>query len=156
PATARPFTGGVTVDADGFLAIEPVDATGAAGTRRLIGITAVPDRAPAVRMTAPGRDPFLPDADPTLDLAVPAEDGYGLATLRLHVTRVSGFGEQFTFVEGTLPLAVTRTSTRHWTATARLPLDTLGLEPGDMVVYRAVAADRRPEPATSESDAYVI
>jgi len=54
-----------------------------------------------------------------------------------------------------VPLTVMRSGDRAWTARATWPLDALGLEPGDMVVYRAVAADRRPAGGSAESDSYI-
>src|SRR5262249_30529478 len=48
-------------------------------------------------------------------------------------------------------------SARAWTATASLSLAALGLEPGDALIYRAVASDARRGPAgESSSDTYFI
>jgi hypothetical protein len=145
----------LVADADGYVAIEPHGANGGIGARRLIGLSVVPDDAPRVRITAPGKDLFLRDAHRTLDVGVEAGDDIGLASLRVRYTKVTGSGERFTFTEGELPVAVTRTDPRAWTAHATWNLETLGLAPGDMVVYRAVATDHRPGASPSESDSFI-
>jgi hypothetical protein len=150
------FTGEMPVEADGHIAIEPAASDGRAGVRRLIGVTATPDAAPRVRVTEPARDLFLPDADRTIDVAIEADDDLALASLTLRFTKVSGSGEQFTFTDGELPLEIVRSGERNWTGRTVLRLDTLGLGPGDVLVYRGVAADRRPGAQPAESDAFVI
>ena len=154
-ANGDTFGTDVIADADGYIAIEPRGANGATGARRLIGLSVVPDNSPRVRITAPGKDLFLHDAHRTLDLNVEAGDDIGLASLKVRYTKVTGSGERFTFTEGELPISVTRTDARSWTARATWQLETLGLEPGDMVVYRAVATDRRPGASPSESDSFI-
>lgn len=150
------FSGEVPVESDGFLALEPVSADGTAGLRTLIGITAIPDDAPHVRITEPETDLFLPAADRSIDIAVGADDDIAIASLTLRLTRVSGSGEQFTFTDGELPLAIERGDDRTWTGRATLRLDTLGLGPGDVLVYRGVATDGRPGRAAVESDARLV
>jgi len=152
----RTFTADILASADGFLAFEPATTDGRAGLRRLIGLSVEADRAPRVRVTAPGKDLFLPDARKTLDLAVVADDDLALASLKLKYTKVAGSGENFTFTEGEAVLAIARASDRTWTATGVLPLGALGLEPGDMVVYRAMATDARPGAPPAESDSWVV
>ena len=137
------------------MALEPVLADGRTGPRRLIGLTAIDDAAPTVRITAPGHDEKLVNGHHTIDVAIEAADDHALASLRLKYVRVSGSGERFTFTEGEVPLAVTRTDARRWKGHASWRLDSLGLEPGDMVVYRAIAADRRPGATPTESDAFI-
>jgi hypothetical protein len=146
----------LAADADGFIALEPLAASGRAGVRRLIGLSVTPDRAPRLRITTPGRDLILPDARRTVAVSIDADDDMGLAALRLRFTRVSGSGEQFTFTEGELPLQVTRVDARNWRASASIPLQSLAPAAGDMLVYRAVATDQRPGAAPAESDAWII
>ena len=153
--TGDSFTAAVVADADGYVAVEPHGTGGTIGARRLIGLSVTPDNAPRVRITAPGKDLFLRDAHRTLDVAAEAGDDIGLASLAVRYTKVSGSGERFTFTEGELPVAVNRAGARAWTARASWNLETLGLEPGDMVVYRAVATDHRPGAAPSESDSFI-
>jgi hypothetical protein len=155
-ATARTFTTEVRVEGDDFVAFEPRGGDGAAGVRRMFGITALRDQPPRVTIVTPGRDLILPTPDSVLLLEIETEDDHAVASLALRYTRVTGFGEQFTFVEGDVPLEVTRQGARRWTARARWPLAALELERGDMVVYRAIATDRRPGGAAAESDTYMV
>jgi hypothetical protein len=141
---------------DGFLAIEPRDSAGRAGARQLIGLSVTPDASPRVTLTAPGRDLFFATVPDTLAVAINAADDLALASLVLRYTTVSGSGERFTFSEREVPLAVTSSNPRSWTARGTWRLDQLGLTPGDMVVYRAVATDKRPGAAPVESDSYVL
>ncbi|MGH9887741.1 MAG: DUF4175 family protein, partial [bacterium] len=153
--TSGVFSGSIVADADGYVALEPVGDGGRTGVRRLVGLSVIADEAPRVRITAPGRDVYLKDGHSSIDLAVESSDDIALASLRLRYTKVSGSGERFTFTEGEVPLAITRRDARAWTARAQWQLDPLALGPGDMVVYRAVAADRRPGAPPSESDSYI-
>ncbi|HTE44153.1 MAG TPA: hypothetical protein VK636_02825 [Gemmatimonadaceae bacterium] len=152
---AETFDGELIADADGYIAVEPHSDDGHAGVRRLIGVTVIPDAAPRVRVTAPARDLFLRDAHQTIDVGIDASDDLRLASLKLRYTKVSGSGERFTFTEGEVPLDVVRIDGRAWKAHATWRLDPLGLSPGDMVVYRAVAADFRPGATPAESDSYI-
>jgi len=156
PSDGQSFSAELQADADGYLAIAPMSATGAAGVRRLIGLSVTPDHAPRVRVTSPGKDLRLANGQHTLPFAIEAEDDLGLASLRLHYTRVAGSGETFTFSDGDVPVDLTRTSDRAWTAHGTWALASLGLEPGDMVIYRGVATDRRPGAPPAESDAFIV
>ena len=148
---AGEYRGELIADADGFIAID----AGAAG-RRLIGLTVVPDRAPQVKATVPGKDLLLADANRSVDVTVEATDDLALSSLVLRYTKVSGSGEQFTFTEGEIPIALTRTSGQSWRGNGRIQLAQLGLQPGDMVVYRGAARDRRPGAQAAESDAFIV
>ena len=156
PVATGTFSATTRADADGYLSIEPLASNGRTGLRRLIGLTVTPDRAPRVRVTAPGRDLFLTDARRTLDVAIEADDDIALASLKLRYTKVSGSGERFTFTDGEVPVTITRTDSRTWKARGNLALSALGLEQGDVVVYRGVAADERPGAAATESDAFIV
>ncbi len=137
------FVGILTADADGYVALQPATA-GRAGVRRLVGLTVIPDSPPRVKIVTPGRDQRFPDGRRTLDVEIEADDDIALGALQLRFTKVSGSGERFTFIEGTVPLTIVRRDDQTWTARASWKLDSLKLEPGDMVVYRAIASDRRP------------
>lgn len=150
------FTADVPLDADGYLALEPARSDGASGTRRLIGLTATPDQAPRVHVTAPGRDLQFPNGNRIISLAIEADDDIGLSALTLRYTKVAGSGEQFTFVDGEVPLTITKTDPRQWQAHATWRVAAIGLEPGDMVVYRAVARDGRPGAPPVESDSWIV
>ncbi len=148
----------IVAETDGLIALDAGVAAGAAPNgrgRRLIGITVLDDAAPRPVIVRPGRDLLLPDGKQAIDVTVEAADDIALATLTLRYTKVTGSGERFTFVEGEVPVAITRRTGSSWTARARWQLDSLGLEPGDMVVYRAAATDGRPGAAAVESDAFI-
>ncbi|MBL0173380.1 MAG: hypothetical protein IPP90_22360 [Gemmatimonadaceae bacterium] len=140
---------------DGFVALEPRTTDGRVGPRRLIGVTVRTDEAPRVRIVAPARDMIIPDARRTLDVRLEADDDLAVGTLRLRYTKVSGSGERYSFSEGEVPVAIGRTKATQWSARAALALEPLLQEPGDLVVYRAVATDRRPGSPAVESDAYI-
>ena len=148
-------SGGVTavempLARSGYLAIEPADRD-AASSRRLVPVTVIPDRAPTIRVEAPGKDLLLPDATPIVGLSASAQDDFGLQSLELRYTKVSGSGEQFEFKEGSLPLTITRDSGRAWKARADLALSKIGLAPGDAMIYRLVGRDERPGDAGAAS-----
>lgn len=103
------------------------------------------DASPRVRITKPGRDLFVDSARRVLEVRIEASDDIALHALSLHYTTVAGAGERFTFQEGQTPLRTVKTSREAWHADATLPLDSLLREPGDLVVYRAQAADGRLE-----------
>lgn len=141
----------VRATTDGFIAI-----TSAGAPRRLIGLSVIPDQVPRVKITAPGKDIFLPDAKRRIPVAIEATDDLALATLKLRYTKVSGSGERFTFVEGEVPVTIERANDREWKARGTLDLGALKLEQGDMVVYRGAATDRRPGAIATESDAFIV
>ncbi|MEQ1693573.1 MAG: hypothetical protein ABMA00_19950, partial [Gemmatimonas sp.] len=149
------FVLSMSATTDGFIALEPRAASGRTGPRRLVGITVRTDEAPRVRIVAPARDLIVPDAKRTLDVRVEADDDLAVGSLRLRYTKVSGSGERFTFSEGEVPVGIARASATQWTARAALALESLLEEPGDVVVYRAVATDTRPGSPVVESDAFI-
>lgn len=121
------------------------------GERRLIPVVVTPDRAPSIRIEQPAKDLLLPDARSDVAVAAAATDDFGLTSLELRFTRVSGSGEQFEFQEGTIPLALERNDPRSWKGRAALALSRMKLEPGDSLVYRVVGADARGSDAGSAS-----
>lgn len=145
----------MTANEDGFVSLEPRAMSGRAGTRRLVAITVRSDDQPRVRIVDPTKDLILSDARRTLAVRIDANDDLAIGSLRLRYTRVSGSGERFTFDEGEIPVAVTRTSRTEWAARATLALEPLLKEAGDLVVYRAVVTDTRPGSAPVESDALI-
>ena len=146
----------LTLVRSGYLAIDPIDRD-ASKTRRLLPVLVTPDRAPAIRVEAPGKDLLLPDASPVIGLSVSAVDDYGLQSLELRYTKVSGSGEQFEFNEGSLPLTIARESSRSWKARTDLALSRLGLAPGDTMIYRVVGRDERAgDGGLASSDTFFI
>jgi hypothetical protein len=146
----------VTLSESGYVALEPADAAASSETAgtRLIAVTVIPDRAPTALVTTPGKDLLLPNASRRIVIAGAASDDIGLTRLELRYTTISGSGEQFDFREGSARIAIDRESAARWRATGDLPLPSLGLEPGDTVIYRLVAVDARG--ATGASDTYMV
>jgi hypothetical protein len=150
----------------------PIDASGEAratllgsgsigvegvGLHALVPLTVVPDAAPAVRISEPARDLRVPVSMKEVRVRAEATDDFGLRELALRYTVVSGTGEEFAFTEGTLPASIAKASDRAWSAEATLPLAALKLGPGDVLVYRGVAADARPGAAgEATSETYFV
>jgi hypothetical protein len=153
----RAATAEMVLSESGYLAIERAEGPAGSADRRLVPVAVTPDRAPVVRIDAPGRDLMLPDVGPRVPLRTSASDDLGLQSLELRYTKVSGTGEQFEFKEGSLPLGVSRESDIAWKGSAEIAVAALGLEPGDALVYRVVARDRRPgESGFASSDTFFI
>ena len=147
-------TGYVLVTADaGEVAPKPGTK---ASESRMMPIVVTPDALPAVRLTAPGRDLTYAGGNPRIAFDARATDDFGLRSLTLRYTKVSGSGENFEFHEGEIPLAVKRANARDWDGSASRSLAELNLKEGDMLVYRAVAADARPGDGSATSDAFFI
>jgi hypothetical protein len=125
------------------------------GGTRTIAVTATPDALPSVRLAAPGRDLVFGEGNATIQFDAHATDDYGLTSLALRITKVSGSGERFEFTDDQIPLTVEKSNPREWTGRAARTLSALGLHDGDMVVYRAVAADELPGREAS-SETYFI
>jgi hypothetical protein len=135
----------------GYLAID------AGGIHRLLPLTVTPDRAPDVRITAPAKDMRLATTAVSIPIAAEAADDLALGSLELRYTIVSGIGEQFSFTEGKMPATLARASDQSWRIEATLSPARLKLEPGDALIYRAVAADRRPgEAGVASSDTFFV
>jgi hypothetical protein len=150
------FSGEVIAQRDGYLAFQPRDAAGRPGVRRLLPVTVTPDRAPVVVFDKPGRDLLVTDLKKPIPLHVEAQDDIGLRALKVTYTKVSGSGETFMFTEGELPLTVASPTSTAWSGDGTLSLASLGLQAGDLIVYRALATDDRPGAAPAESDAFVV
>ena len=144
------------LDASGGLGIDARDRAGTVVDRRLIPIVVRPDAPPQVSIEEPGKDLVLASAADPVRFAVRASDDLALASLTLHYTRVTGSGEQYQFDEGRLAMAVSRERRDRWLGAAAPRLAGLGLQPGDLLVVYAQAADRRPGAAAVVSDSYVI
>jgi uncharacterized protein DUF4175 len=145
------FTGRVELTRTGYLLV----AAGDEG-RRMMPVVVMADALPAVRLAAPGRDLVYRGGNPRIAFEAHATDDFGLRSLALRYTIVSGSGEQFDFRDGEIPLAVTPKDSRDWTGSASRSLADFNLKEGDMLVYRAVASDARPGGGTASSDAFFI
>jgi hypothetical protein len=126
------------------------------GGRRVIPMTVSPDALPTVRVVSPGKDLVFARGNPRLRFEVDGTDDYGLRSMSLKFTKVSGSGEQFEFKEGEIPLSIERSRATAWKANASPTLEEFGLNEGDMLVYRGVATDGRPDGAEATSDSYFI
>jgi hypothetical protein len=127
-----------------------------ADARRMMPVVVSPDVLPAVRLAAPGRDLIYAGGNARIAFEARATDDFGLRSLVLRYTKVTGSDENYEFKEGEIPLAVKAASARDWTGTASRSLAELDLKDGDMLVYRAVAADARPGDGSASSDAFFI
>jgi hypothetical protein len=112
----------------------------AAEHERLIVLEPAPDSAPVVVLTLPSRDSILRKPTGRIALEATASDDYGLATGAFELIVSSGGGENFTFK--THILGSKTFSSRTGELATSLSLDSLGLQPGDMLHLRAVARDR--------------
>jgi len=151
PTVAGGFADRVPLTRTGYLVI-----ASDAGDRRTLPIVIEPDARPTVRITAPGRDLVFAGGNPAVGFAARATDDYGLRSMSLRYTKVSGSGENFEFAEGEIPLTLTAANARDWSGAATRTLEALALHEGDMLVYRAVAADARPGDGSAQSDAFFI
>jgi hypothetical protein len=156
------FTERLPVTTTGYILVTADDGEAAPKSlarplaRRMVPIVVTPDALPAVRLTAPARDLVYAGGNPRIAFDARATDDFGLRSLALRYTKVSGSGENFEFQEGEIPLTVTRANTRDWGGSVSRSLAELNLKEGDMLVYRAVAADARPGDGSASSDAFFI
>jgi hypothetical protein len=140
-----------------FLARESGYFVIGATARRLIPLIVTHDSAPVVTVEAPGKDLLLPPGDRRIPLTFTGADDLGLDMMELRFTKVTGSGEQFEFQEGRLPVDIERVSAREWRGRGALSLSNFRLQPGDSLVYRIVARDRRPDDAgLASSDTYIV
>jgi hypothetical protein len=139
------------LEQSGYLAID------AGPIHSLLPLSVTPDRAPAVRITAPAKDMRLSTAAVSIPIDAEAVDDLALQSFELRYTVVSGTGEQLSFTEGTLPATLRRGSDQSWRLESTLSPAKMKLEPGDALIYRAVAADRRPGDAgVASSDTFFV
>jgi hypothetical protein len=123
---------------------------------RFLSVMVIPDSPPAVRIERPGRDTAFASGNATMAVGIDGRDDLGLSSLSLRYTTASGGGENVTFTDGEVPLVIERTSAREWKASANWNLGDLGLDEGDVVVYRAIARDLNPGGQVVESDAFLV
>ncbi len=131
---AGKLSGRFTLSRSGFYRVDLEAADG----RRVSGgvqyaIEVLDDRAPEVRITDPGRDTKVTALE-EVSIEAKASDDYGVASLELRY-RVNG-GE-----ERTIPLVALSKPAEETQAAHTLLLEEMGLKPGDLVAYNAVARD---------------
>jgi len=116
-----------------------VDVEGTPSEQALTGtIELQADQKPTIHVVEPGKDGFAtPDA--VVPVVVEVEDDYGVATLRMTVSRPDGTetAEGLKLVPGP--------GARSVTATSKLEMAKLGVEPGDTVEYLFEATDTLPD-----------
>lgn len=111
-----------------------------AGRDRLVVLAPIADAAPAVTLMLPARDTIVREAKGYLALRAQVRDDIGLADASFEIVVSSGGGENFTF--RTTRIAHTRLDgVLERLLDARVSLDSLALQPGDIVQMRAVARD---------------
>jgi hypothetical protein len=145
------FALGMAMTRSGYVLVSADD-----GNRRMIPATVTPDALPTVRLETPGRDLVYNGGNPRIEFAARATDDFGLRSLALRYTKVSGSGEQFSFSEGDIPLTLTKTDGRDWQGSASRSLADFGLKDGEMLVYHAEATDGRPGDGRGRSDTFFI
>lgn len=111
------------------------------GTRaRLLVLAPVADAPPGVVLLLPVRDTVVRRATGVLALRAQLRDDIGLRDARFELVISSGEGENFTFRSAVIA-PVRLAGAAHRVLDARLPLDSLALQPGDVLQLRAVARD---------------
>ena len=135
------------------LLVRQLDREGREVNDRLVHLQVNVDRRPVVRILTPAKDLIFGTAAGQVPIEIEARDDFGLSSMALRYTHMTGSGETFTFEEADVPLQIARTSDGEWRAHATLTLESLRLADGDALVYRALASDRKPgaDPAASES-----
>ena len=107
---------------------------------RLLVVEPEIDSIPGVTLTLPARDSIYRRPSGTVRLTADLSDDLGLASGAFEFIISSGSGENFTFKSGTIGAANFSGKTGALGVTFRL--DSLGLQPGDILHLRAVARDR--------------
>lgn len=163
--TVRPGVVAVARASNGWRATLTMPA-GAAETRFALGgavrqllLEPRADSLPVVRLAAPLRDSVYREPKGTVAFNAVAHDDFGLASAAIELIVTSGEGERFT--AKTVVIGAQKLAGEHdRTWSAAFVLDTMKLEPGDIVHMRAVARDRHPdaarEPGTSETRTFRI
>lgn len=115
-------------------------STLAGGRERLVVLAPEIDAPPAVTLLAPARDTIVRAATGSLILRAQLRDDLGLRDANFEIIVSSGQEENFTFRSAVL--GRTAFGKRlDGTLEARLSLDSLALQPGDVLQMRAVARD---------------
>ena len=149
PLPDSTLTAAFKVEQQGFYHLEFVAANGQVVTGSPeYTIDILPDRAPSVRFSKPGRD-TRPTITDEVFLEAQAEDDYGVGAVDLFYS-VNG-GE-----EKRIELFRSEHGPTEITAGHTLYLEELGLEPGDIVSYYARAKDASGSGREVTSDIYFL
>jgi hypothetical protein len=121
-----------------------VRLNGAAG-ERLVALEPRADSAPRVVLELPARDSVIAVPRGMLRLVANARDDIGLVSGQFEIIVSAGSGESFKFRSVAIGrVTMQGARSRQWEA--RLDLDSLALQPGNIVHLRAVARDANPSP----------
>jgi hypothetical protein len=113
--------------------------------QRIVALEPRADSAPRVVLELPSRDTVLPVARGRIPLQASARDDIGIVSGQFEIIISSGSGESFKFRSATLGRAAANKA-RDLRLATTLDLDSLKLEPGDIVHLRALARDANPQP----------
>lgn len=143
------WTGSFQVKRDGFYRVDLVapDGTQVPGSVQYV-IEALEDRIPTVQIEQPGRDTKVTSVE-ELSIALRAADDYGVSGLEL-LYAVNGGPEQ----RVALTDSTSRRNAPELRAAHTLFLEELGLKPGDLIAYHALARDGAGN--TGSSDIYFL
>jgi hypothetical protein len=108
--------------------------------RRLLTLEPLADDAPRVTLSVPARDTVMRAGRGAMALEAYVRDDYGVDRAAFELIVSSGGGELFRFRTATLG-ARAGAGARQLALRATLPLDSLSLQPGDIVHLRTVAFD---------------
>ena len=111
---------------------------------RIVALEPRTDSAPSVVLELPARDTVLPIARGRIPLQASARDDIGIVAGQFEVIISSGSGESFKFRSATLG-RTTASNSRDLHLSSVLDLDSLKLEPGDILHLRAIARDANPQ-----------
>ena len=126
-------------------------------SERIIVVEPVPDSTPVVALERPSADTVLAMPAGQLDFSAALHDDIGIAAGGIEYIVSTGSGEAFSFRSGTLA-PVAGAGRTNITLTARVPLDSLKLAPGDIVHFRVFARDGNTisGPSTGFSDTRAV
>ncbi|MES2523348.1 MAG: DUF4175 family protein, partial [Gemmatimonadota bacterium] len=141
------LVGSFKVSKSGFYHVDLVsdDGTEVAGAVEYV-VDAIPDRKPSVTIEEPGRDTKVTSTD-EVTISVRADDDLGVSSLTL-AYRVNG-GE-----EKRVTMSNSSKAPRDARSAHTIFLEELGLTPGDLVAYHAIAKDGAGN--TGSSDVYFL
>lgn len=119
--------------------------------QRMVALEPRADSVPRVVLELPSRDTVLPVARGRIPLQADARDDIKIVAGHFEVIISSGSGETFKFRSATLGRA-SASNTRDLRLASVLDLDSLQLEPGDILHLRAVARDANPGAEAGSSE----
>ena len=141
------LSGSFRVTSSGFYRIDLTTTEGATVTGPVqYAVDAIPDRPPRVRIEKPGRDTKVTNVE-ELTIDVGGSDDYGVESMELRY-RVNG-GE-----ERRVALGAGGRGNKEPRAAYTMFLEEMGLTPGDLIAYNAVARDGAGN--TGSSDVYFL